>query len=222
MAKPVHVDHVDPDLVAGWVAARSIARGLPAPVLDHGGLRVDTGLPGETRRYVFAGPAHGIRALAESIDEPHIPIKMCGTGDQLLALVPRRWELQPAAYFMTRDGAGEAAPIPASGYRLEFSIENQATAARIVAEDGSVAASGYAAEHGGVFIYDRVSTDAAHRRRGLGKALMAALGATRRDAASRQVLVATEEGRALYVTLGWRVLAPYSTVLINAAASART
>src|SRR5476649_167388 len=129
MAKPVHVDHVEPDLVAGWVAARSIARGLPAPVLDHGGLRVDTGLPGETRRYVFAGPAHGIRALAESIDEPHIPIKICGTGDQLLALVPRRWELQQAAYFMTRDGAGEAAPIPASGYRLEFSIENQATAA---------------------------------------------------------------------------------------------
>ena len=222
MGESNHIYRVEPELIGGWVAARSIARGLPAPVLDHGGLRVDTGLPGETRRYVFAGPAHGIRALAESIDEPHIPIKICGTGDQLLALVPRRWELQPAAYFMTRDGAGEAAPIPASGYRLEFSIENQATAARIVAEDGSVAASGYAAEHGGVFIYDRISTDAAHRRRGLGKALMAALGATQRDAASRQLLVATEEGRALYVTLGWRVLAPYSTVLINAAASART
>ena len=34
--------HPDPTLVRGWLAARSLARGLPAPVADHGGWRVDT------------------------------------------------------------------------------------------------------------------------------------------------------------------------------------
>src|SRR5471030_2518195 len=138
MGKPSDVYQVEPELIAAWVGARSIARGLPSPVPDCGGVRVDTGLPKETRRYVFAGPVHGIRALAESIDAPHIPIKMCGPGDQLLALVPARWELQAAAYFMTRDGVDDAAPVLPAGYRLELSMENQVTSARVVAADGCV------------------------------------------------------------------------------------
>src|ERR1700761_3008320 len=104
MSKAGNACPVEPELIAGWLAARSIARGLPAPLPDHGGMRVDTGLPNEVRRYVFAGPAQGIRELAVSIDAPYIPIKMCGTGDQLLALVPRRWELRAgSSYLMTRD-----------------------------------------------------------------------------------------------------------------------
>jgi GNAT superfamily N-acetyltransferase len=87
-----------------------------------------------------------------------------------------------------------------------------ATCARILFEDGAVAASGYAIEHGGVFIFDTIVTAAPHRRKGLGKALMAALGATQQSATARRVLVATEDGRALYLALGWTVLSPYATV----------
>ncbi|HLY07000.1 MAG TPA: hypothetical protein VKR31_14740, partial [Rhizomicrobium sp.] len=41
---------VDPFLLESWLRARSLSRGLPQPVADSGGLRVDSGLPNETRR----------------------------------------------------------------------------------------------------------------------------------------------------------------------------
>jgi GNAT superfamily N-acetyltransferase len=214
MQTPAHhpSSHIDPHLLRRWLTARSVARGLPLPVLDHGGLRVDTGLPDERCRYVYAGPSPGIRQLALTVDDPLTFIKMCGTGEQLLAQVPPGWRLKQMGYLMVQDGAPMPGhPLP-PGYRLTVALEGAATVARIVFEDGSTAASGYAIEHDGVFIFDTIVTQAAHRRRGLGKALMAALGATRRSAASRRVLVATEDGRALYLALGWSVLSPYATV----------
>jgi hypothetical protein len=33
---------VDPALLEAWLSARSIARGLPLPIPDQGGFRVDT------------------------------------------------------------------------------------------------------------------------------------------------------------------------------------
>src|SRR5471030_2167355 len=128
MRIPSNTQHVEPELIAGWLGARSIARGLPAPVADHGGMRVDTGLPNEVRRYVFAGPVDGIRKLAESIDVPHVPIKMCGPADQLLARMPSRWELQSVSYLMTRQSAIDAPPIPPTGYRIDVSIVGQMAA----------------------------------------------------------------------------------------------
>jgi len=219
MEKPTPY-YADPQLLAGWLAARSLARGLPQPVSDHGGLRVDTGLPDELRRYVFAGPVPGIEELGRSIDAPHVFIKMCGPARQLLALLPPRWRARPPGYLMAGDGLRATAPIVPAGYRLEltrFDVgAGQATAAaRIFAADGTLAARGLAAERGGVFVCDRIATDPAHRRRGLGAAIMAALCRTRQSAGSRPVLVASEAGRALYSTLGWTVLSPYATAIIG-------
>jgi GNAT superfamily N-acetyltransferase len=202
-----------PDLLAGWLGARSLAHGVPLPVPDHGGLRVDTGLPHEHRRYVFAGPAQRIQELGRSIATPYTLIKMCGTGEQLLALVPPRWKLQPGAYLMTKEGTADIpAQLPA-GYRIDLEANNTVVTVRIFAEDGSLAAIGHAAEYAGVFVFDRIATDAAHRRRGLGRAVMAALGSTQQSNAQR-ALVATEDGRALYASLGWTVRSAYSTVAI--------
>jgi len=203
------------DLLAAWLSARSIARGQPLPVPEHGGLRVDTGLPDEQRRYVFAGPSPGIQALAESIHAPHIFIKMCGPGYQLLALVPQRWQLQPGAYLMTQPGYRSPAPSLPNGYRLQVSTEYPATIARVFTEDDTLVASGHAVEYEGVFIFDRIATEPAHQHQGLGAALMAALGGAQRSQAAQRVLVATEAGRALYSTLGWSVLSHYSTVTIK-------
>ncbi|MBY0241498.1 MAG: GNAT family N-acetyltransferase [Burkholderiaceae bacterium] len=204
--------HVDPVLLRRWLAARSVARGLPLPVACHGGWRVDTALPAERCRHVFAGPAPGIHALALTVDDPLTLIKMCGTGEQLLALMPPGWRLQQVGYLMVHDGAPMAAPPLPARYRLAIAVEGAATVARLFFEDGSLASSGYAVEHDGVFIFDTIVTEAPHRRRGLGKALIAALGATQQSSASRRVLVATEEGRDLYLALGWEVLSPYATV----------
>jgi GNAT superfamily N-acetyltransferase len=190
MNKQANAQLADPGLLAAWLAARSIARGLPLPVSDHGGWRVDTGLAGEIRRHVFAGPVPGIRALAASIHGPHIFIKMCGTGQQLLELLPPGWQLCPGGFFMSHEGSLQAPDLPA-GYRLEV-----------------------ATSHAGVFVFDRIVTEAGHRRRGLGRALIAALAARQRSGSARRVLVATEDGSKLYASVGWHIESPYSTATI--------
>jgi GNAT superfamily N-acetyltransferase len=205
---------VEPELLWGWLAARSIARGLPLPVPEHGGMRVDTGMPNELRRYVFAGPGPGLQELASLTHPPRTFIKMCGASDQLLRLIPAKWQLQPSGYLMTHAGARDALQAPAPGYQIEVEQQGLVISARGYAQDGSIAASGYAAEHGGIFVFDRIATHAAHRRRGLGRAIMSALGSMQRANTAQRVLVATEEGRALYSTLGWKVRSAYSTIAI--------
>jgi GNAT superfamily N-acetyltransferase len=203
----------EPGLLAAWLAARSMARGLALPVPDHGGWRVNTGLPGEIRRHVFPGPVPSISALAASIHRPHILIKMCGTGEQLLKLLPPRWQLLPGGFFMSHEGSLQAPSLP-PGYRLDVATSQAITTARIFTGEGAVAASGHAVEHAGVFVFDRIVTGAAHRRRGLGRVLIAALGARQRSGSARRVLVATEDGLKLYASLGWHTRSPYSTAAI--------
>lgn len=208
------MSNVDPQLLASWLAARSIARGLPAPVPDHGGLRVDTNQPHELRRYVFAGPDARISDLAREINERRVFLKMCGRQQQLLARVNPRWVAQPDAYLMTKEPGRNPVPSLPPGYWMQVATEGRTTIARIYAEDDTLAASGYAVEYEGVFVFDRIATDAHHQRQGLGAALMAALGTAQQSQAAQRVLVATEQGRALYSTLGWRVLSPYATVAL--------
>lgn len=203
-------------LLWDWLAARSLARGLPPPVPDHGGMRVDTGAPDEIRRHVFAAPVPGLRTLAASIREPGILLKLCGSTDALLALAPPGWTAHAHGWLMTHAGRLDAAPALPPGYRLVLSVDGPVASARILAPDGSLAAAGHAAGHGSAFVFDRIATAPAHRRRGLASALMAALGATRRAPGSTGVLVATEEGRALYAALGWSVLSPYATIAFAA------
>lgn len=201
---------MDTELLGAWLSARSIARGLPLPVLDHGGWRVDTCLPDELRRHVFARPDQAISTLASTISSPHILIKLCGTGEQLLQLLPPRWQLLQNRFFMTHEGALAVPGLPA-GYRLDVVTADAITEAHIRAEDGSIAASGHAVEVGGVFVFDRIATAPAHQRRGLGRAIMAALAARQASGSARRVLVATEDGLELYKSLDWCVLSPYST-----------
>ncbi|MER5227101.1 GNAT family N-acetyltransferase [Streptomyces flaveus] len=63
--------------------------------------------------------------------------------------------------------------------------------------------------HRPTFVVDQVETDPAHQRRGLGRVVMHTLtDITAGQGATAGVLVATPEGRALYETVGWHVLAP--------------
>lgn len=206
---------MEAELLEGWLRARSIARSLPQPVPDRGGLRVDTGLPNELRRYVFAGPHHSIAELAREIDQPYIFIKMCGPMARLQSLVTPRWEPQVPGYLMTKDPGPSPVPSLPPGYWLKLDNEFPLTTARIFAEDDTLAASGYAAEYEGVFVFDRIATAPAHQHQGLGAAIMAALTGAQQSQASRRLLVATEAGRALYATLGWKVRSLYSTVTIT-------
>jgi GNAT superfamily N-acetyltransferase len=205
---------IEPELIVTWLRARSVARGLPLPVADHGGWRVDTQLPHELQRYVFTRPEEGLRALANEIVTPRVFLKLCGNEHEMRALLTPHWQLQEPNYVMTGEAyqAGNL-PLP-TGYTVQVSSSGVTTAVRILTDEGELAASGYAAELDGVFIYDRISTEAEYRRRGLGAYLMQALRSARRSNDSTQILVATVEGQALYSSLGWRIRSPYTTAHI--------
>ena len=208
------LSHVDPKLVFAWQAAHSIARSSPPPVHDRGGLRVDTCSEKEVKRWVFPRLCDGLRAIAHEITAPRHYLKLCGSDEELRNALPVRWEVQPANYFMMMAAANrDAQPLP-SGYRMELHRSGPVIRACIIAPDGDLAASGCAAETTDVFIYDRIETAQDHRRKGLGFAVMIALGAARKSLASPQLLVATEEGRNLYAKLGWTVIAPLAAATI--------
>ncbi|OAN60223.1 GNAT family N-acetyltransferase [Sphingomonas sp. TDK1] len=201
---------VPPALVHAWLAGRSISRGVPPPVPDRGGFRVDSRSDTEYCRWVFAAPSASVTELARDIQAPGRLIKLCDTQEALRALLPLRWELHPPAFFM-RGGDWPAAPPLANGYRCRTATHGAVTCVTIVDPAGATAASGFAAETGGAFVYDRIVTAADHRRKGLGSVVMAALHAARRGRDTPELLVATDAGRALYSRLGWHVLSPYAT-----------
>lgn len=205
---------MSPALLFGWLAARSVARGLPAPVADHGGFRVDTAGDVEICRWAFVQAGDGLAALGRTLDAPGYFLKLCGSGEELLAALPRRWRLKEPGYFMR----GPALPLPPAalpaGYVLQLHRDARVSHVAILAPDGELAASGSAAGVAGVFIYDRIITDPAHRRKGLGRAVMAALRHTKEDPTVPDLLVATAEGRALYAALGWMMLSPFATAEI--------
>ncbi|MFG2226884.1 GNAT family N-acetyltransferase [Streptomyces sp. NPDC048644] len=63
-------------------------------------------------------------------------------------------------------------------------------------------------------VFDMIGTAAGHRRRGLGRLVMAALAGRAATAGATQgVLVASPEGRALYEALGWQVRAPVTAAV---------
>jgi GNAT superfamily N-acetyltransferase len=205
---------IDPSLVLAWQAAHSIARGSPAPVRDREGWRVDTGSESEVKRWTFPRMCEGVRAIGREIVAPRHYVKLCASDETLRSALPPRWEIQPSSCFMAATTLpGETKPLP-EGYRLEIHRAGAVTRANIIAPDGDMAASGCAAETVDVFIYDRIETAQAHRRKGLGVAVMSALATGRSSIAVQQLLVATDDGRRLYETLGWTVLAPFATAVI--------
>jgi len=205
---------IDPSLVFAWQAAHSIARGSPAPVHDRGGYRVDTGSEHETRRWIFPRLGDGVREIGREVAAPRHFMKVCVSDQALRDALPPHWEVEPPGFFMTTAVASaDTKPLP-EGYRLELHHVWPVTHVSIIAPDGEVAASGSAAETSDVFIYDRIGTAQEHRRKGLGLAVMAALGTGRKSIANQQLLAATEDGRKLYETMGWTVLAPLATASI--------
>lgn len=205
----------DPELLRAWLTARSVARGLPPPVEQFGGLRVDTNSEKELRRWVFAEVASGIAELGHSIHEPRHFIKLCGTESELRGALPERWMIQGGSWFMTLDGELTSPSSLTPGYVFETIHDGAVTHTEIRTDGGELAASGYSAETPDAFVYDRIETDVAHRRRGLGRSVMAALGRCRKSKGARQLLMATAEGERLYSSLGWSRLSPYSTAFLS-------
>lgn len=206
---------IDLPLLERWVTGWSLSRGVPLPVRSQGGLVVEVGMPFQLRRHVFpdAGPA--LQACAAQIHEPHIYLKAAVEPAVLRAALPARWTVEAPGYLMSGPATPARKSELPSHYRIETSSEHGAQLVSVVHANGEVAASGRIVVHAGCAVYDQIVTAEAHRRRGLGTIVMQNLDAlaTRARVAER-LLVATEEGRGLYLSLGWRLLAPWTTAVL--------
>lgn len=83
---------------------------------------------------------------------------------------------------------------------------------------GDIVAGGRIALVEDIAVFDQIWTHEDHRRQGLGGAIMRSLeDAAANRGAVRGMLVATDAGCALYLTLGWQIHAPYTTAIVPSA-----
>ena len=196
--------------VREWLTGRALARGLPLPFFDQGGWRAEIGSDSEQRRWVFAGLTSELRLLAETLTDPALKLRALATPEAMRAHLPAGWIVGAPSFAMTGPVPTETRLSLPRDYRLELQESATSAHAFVLHASGELAASGHGGRSAEAFVYDRIVTQPEHRRRGLARAVMAALGSACRDAVPG-LLVATEEGRPLYETLGWRVVSPYAS-----------
>ncbi|MFF3891061.1 GNAT family N-acetyltransferase [Streptomyces sp. NPDC001914] len=208
--------------VHAWIHGWAVSRGAAEPVPTAWGFTVDVGLPGHVLRHVLpAADEAAVRKITENAAAPGVWLKAPAPPDMFESWLGPGWSLAGGPGFLmsapTHPARGEeASPAIAEGYRLDTWTRAGLTRALVRSADGAFAARGQVAVTGPTCVVDQVETDPAHQRRGLGRLLMHTLvGAAARQGATTGVLVATPEGRALYETAGWRVLAPLTGAVRN-------
>ncbi|HTD02260.1 GNAT family N-acetyltransferase [Undibacterium sp.] len=207
--------NVDLSLLDRWLTGWSLARGLPLPRHYGGGLVVEVGWPEQLRRHVFVEAGRELRECASQIHAPFIYLKATVDTDEMRRALPAHWKIESPRYLMYRPTAMAMSLTPPAGYVANVEVEHGAYVIDFADSTGQTAASGRVVLNHGSAVFDRIETLESHRRRGLGAALMCALDALAENAGvSERLLVATEAGRVFYLSLGWQVLAPYSTAVL--------
>jgi GNAT superfamily N-acetyltransferase len=204
----------DPELVAAWVRGWALSREVAAPTPQADGFRVEVGWPDQVRRFVFPALSDEIARLGREIDAPFVYLKACASAEALRRVLGPPWAVTAPRYMMTVGDLNHPAPGLPQGYRLDVGAGRSGPIAVVAAGD-EVAATGRVVTVDRLAVFDRIVTDPGHQRRGLGTVVMAALGQAAHDlGATRGVLVATEAGRGLYESLGWRLHSPYASAVI--------
>ncbi|WP_062216075.1 GNAT family N-acetyltransferase [Streptomyces sp. NBRC 109706] len=192
-----------------WVTGWARSRGVPPAVEDRFGLRLAVGAPEQRVRHVLpVTDEASVRALAGSIEEPAIWIKAFLDPELIGSWLPTGWVRDIPGWMMTTRLRPARATAP-DGFGWSSATDDGVTRVRLLADDGTLAAAGQCVVTGPHVVMDRIQTQPAYRRRGLGRLVMGALGDAALDrGAHTGVLSATVEGRALYRTLDWAEVAP--------------
>ncbi|WP_268958567.1 GNAT family N-acetyltransferase [Nonomuraea aridisoli] len=203
--------------VQAWVDGWVVSRNTPKPVREPWGLRVDVGLPGHVARHIVPGPTPELlRLLTRAVTAPGTWLKLCGPAEAVAPHLPPAWAVKEQEYMMVMDSLSRALPRTPAGYVPAVTTRAGVTVARLLTTDGEVAARGQIALAGTTAVVDQVETAAGHRRRGLGTVIMKMLASAAVSRGARSgVLVATEQGQALYATLGWSLHTPVTPALMT-------
>ncbi|MEV5435381.1 GNAT family N-acetyltransferase [Streptomyces sp. NPDC052682] len=210
-------------IVRAWVDGWVVSRGAAPPVVQPWGWTIDVGTESQVTRHVW-GSVGGdvdeaaVGEVARAVTGTGVWLKVCHDPAVVGGWLGAGWWVDPEpGHLMTvpLTGAGEAPderPSLPAGYRLRTWSRGGVVRVMIAAPDGSWAARGQIAPTGATAVADQVETSQAHRRRGLGSVVMRTLQrAAAEQGAQTGVLAGTEAGRALYETLGWRVVAPLTS-----------
>lgn len=209
-------ENISKDTIEKWLKAWSLSRELPLPIKFKSGFKIDVNYEKQKIRYVFPNINEDFIELANSITEPWFFLKVCSTPDSLKNLLPPRWIIQPQGYMMTNtQGMIEKTVNLNDKYKIEFEQYNSTYVIKIIANNDDLAAIGRVILVDDLAIYDRIATDSNHKRNGLATVLMKDL---EKIALSKGIysifLVATEEGKLLYESLGWEVSCLYTSIVI--------
>ncbi|MDX8571243.1 GNAT family N-acetyltransferase [Elizabethkingia sp. HX QKY] len=209
---------VSAELIEKWLNGWSVSREVSLPVKYKSGFKVEVGWENQKTRYVFPALNEDLIHLAESIDEPWVFLKVCAACSELTEILPDRWTIQPQGYLMMSENNPYKFEnrILADGYSMETEISDEGVyLIKIKDKNKDLASSGRVACTDGWAIYDRIETSQFHQRKGLGSYLFAELQKiANKKGIENNILVATEEGRLLYESLGWKVVSLYTSVVI--------
>jgi len=212
---PIQETNIDVALVAKWLRGWALSRGKPAPKTIVGGWRVEVNEPDQVARYVFPRADETVGHLTQTIRPALTPIKVCASAQDVAPLLASPWIVQRTSPMMIKAPLTMAPPDQRNGYFVVVTGAGDVLIAMAVTGSGDVVAGGRVALVGDVAMFDQISTQEAHQRKGLGSAVMRALENAAADrGAERGILVATDAGCALYRTLGWTTYTLYTTALV--------
>ncbi len=194
--------------VRTWVAGWAVSRRTPPPVEQPWGYYIAVAdNPAEVGRHVLPETEESlVRSAAASVRIPRTWMKMPAEPGEVEPWLSSGWMVawEETGHLMAIDLTATT-PCTPEGYGVDVEYLHEVIHVRVLDEAGKPAAQGQAAIIGEAAVVDRVVTAEAHRRRGLGNFVMRTLAdhASARGA-DMGVLGATDAGRALYETLGWK------------------
>lgn len=195
-------------MIETWVTGWAVSRRTPPPVEMPWGHYIEVADdPAEVGRHVLPVADESlVRSAAASVTAPRTWMKMPVEPEELEPWLPRGWAVAwtETGHLMAVDLVATG-PVAPEGYTATVETVGSVVHVRVLDAVGGQAAKGQLAMLGEAAVVDRVSTEGAHRRRGLGRFVMCVLADhALEQGASQGVLGATGAGRALYETLGWK------------------
>ena len=194
--------------IEAWMTGWAHSRGTALPQARPYGFELQVGLPGHWIRHGLPHlDAEQVLALARRIGERGVLLKICAPAQAVAAALPADWAVTITNTLMSATLADVAEPAAlAEGFAATAVSRAGQVLSVEIQYAGARAAGGRVGLHGDVAVFDQIETDAGFQRRGLGRRVMRLLSdAARASGATRGLLVATDEGQALYATLGWQV-----------------
>lgn len=197
------------ELARSWVDGWTVSRRVSKPVDEPWGLSIQVGLQGQMVRHVLLdADAETARGLIGSVTGPATYVKAFLAPDVMRPWFSPEWMPTDPGFLMAVDLCPSAVRAP-RGYTATTETADGVIVVRVLAADGELAARGQVGLTGAAGVFDQIVTDEGHRRLGLGTVVMGALtDAAIESGATTGLLGATVQGRALYETLDWKVLAP--------------